>query len=72
MSESRPESTPSNERRATLPRRADIDEAAGLSSAAGTAECRQRQRHDHARCQAPAPGDRKADRKREGTLDLFR
>ena len=49
-----------------------VSEAAGLGSAAGTAERRQGQRHDHAQGQAPAASDGKAHRKRERTLDLFR
>ena len=40
-------------------------------SAAGSAECRQRQRHDRARDQAPAASDGEADREREDIIDLL-
>ena len=39
--------------------------------AAGNAECRQRQRHDRARDQAPAASDGEADREREDIIDLL-
>ena len=66
---------PSSVGGATLPRRAEIGEAAWRAptrSADGNAEGPQSHHHDGAGHHAPAARDGKADREREDMLNLFR